>query len=94
MVAVLPYQKMLPESKAPIVAVYYIKPAVQLKTHQVEGAIKEFLGFRSSFVCRLKFRFSKKATNFETISHLIWEIVSNFCGLFITSELYSEMTVL
>ena len=42
-------------------------------------------------------RFSKKATNFETISHLIWRllrkcqikwvIVSNFCGLFRMSEL-------
>ena len=46
----------------------------------------------------LKFRFSKKATNFETISHLIWcllskwqincDIVSHFCCLFIISELY------
>ena len=41
----------------------------------------------------LKFRFTKKVADFETISHLIWsllskcqikwEIVSNFCGLFI-----------
>ena len=49
--------------------------------------------------CYLKFRFSKKATKFETISHMIWrslsfkcqikwEIVSNFCGLFRMSELY------
>ena len=46
----------------------------------------------------LKFRFSKKATKFETISHVIWrllrkcqikwEIVSNFCGLFRMSEFY------
>ena len=46
----------------------------------------------------LKFRFSKKATKFETISHMIWslvsrcqtkwEIVSNFCALFRMSELY------
>ena len=45
----------------------------------------------------VKFRFSKKATKFETISHMIWrlhskcqikwEIVSNFCGLFRMSEL-------
>ena len=48
----------------------------------------------------LKFRFSKKATKFETISHMIWrllnkcqikwEIVSNFCGLFRRSGLYIE----
>jgi hypothetical protein len=46
------------------------------------------------------FRFSKKATKFETISHLIWhvlgkcqikwEIISNFCGLFRMSELYNK----
>ena len=45
----------------------------------------------------LKFRFSKKATKFETISQIIWcllskcqitwEIVPNFCGLFRMSEL-------
>ena len=44
------------------------------------------------------FRFSKKATKFETTSHMIWrlistcqiswEIVSNFCDLFRMSELY------
>ena len=51
--------------------------------------------------CYLKFRFSKKATKFETISHMIWRLLSfkcqikweifwvlNFCGLFRTSELY------
>ena len=49
----------------------------------------------------LKFSFSKKATKFELIIHLIWRllgkcqitevrwnIVSNFCGLFRMSELY------
>ena len=45
----------------------------------------------------IKFRFSRKATKFETISHLIWrllskcqikwEIVSNFYGRFRMSEL-------
>ena len=45
----------------------------------------------------IKFRFSKKATKFETISHMIWrllkkfqikwEIISNFCGLFRMSKL-------
>ena len=45
----------------------------------------------------LKFRFSKEATKFETISHVIWrllskfqikwEVVSNFCGLFRMSKL-------
>ena len=45
----------------------------------------------------LKFRFSKKAIKFETISHMIWrllstcqikwEIVSNLCGLFRMSKL-------
>ena len=53
------------------------------------------------FLMLLKFRFSKKATKFETISHMIWcllckcqikwEIVSNFCGLFRMSELYSAI---
>ena len=42
-------------------------------------------------------RFSKKATKFETISHMIWwikwEIVSNFCGLFRMSELYYYTTL-
>ena len=49
----------------------------------------------------IKFRFSKKAAKFETISHMIWrllskcqkikwEIVSNFCGLFRMSELYDK----
>ena len=46
----------------------------------------------------IKFRFSKKAKIFETISHMIfrllskckikWEIVSNFCGPFKMSKLY------
>ena len=55
---------------------------------------------RSSLV---KFRFSKKATKFETISHLIWrllskcqikwEIISNFCGLFRMSELYADLYI-
>ena len=46
----------------------------------------------------LKLKFSKKTTKFETISHLIWrliskcqikwKIISNFCGLFRMSELY------
>ena len=50
----------------------------------------------------IKFRFSKKATKFETISHMIWrllskyqitwEIVSNFCGLFRMSKLYLRST--
>ena len=45
----------------------------------------------------VKFRFSKKAKNFETIFHMIWRFlskcqikwktVSNFCGLFRMSEL-------
>ena len=49
-------------------------------------------------VIRLKFSFSKKATNFELIFHLIWrllskcelkwKIVSNFCGLYRMSKLY------
>ena len=52
----------------------------------------------------IKLRFSKKATKFETISHMIcrllskcqikWEIVSNFCGLFRMSELYNEFSTL
>ena len=50
------------------------------------------------FCLYVKFRFSKTATKFETISHIIWrvlskcqmkwEIVSNFCGLFRKSKLY------
>ena len=49
-------------------------------------------------LCFLNSRFSKKATKFETTSHLIWhllskcqikwEIVSNFCGLSRLFELY------
>ena len=42
----------------------------------------------------LKFSFSKNATKFETIFHLIcqikWKIVSKFCGLFRMSELYQK----
>ena len=48
----------------------------------------------------IKFRFSKKATKFETISNMIWrlhskfqikwEIVSNFCGLLRMSEVYRQ----
>ena len=48
----------------------------------------------------IKFRFSKKTTKFETISHMIWrllskcqvkwEIVSSFCCLFRMSELYQS----
>ena len=48
----------------------------------------------------LKFRFSKKSTRFEPISHMIWslnskcqiawEIVSNFCSLFRISKLYGR----
>ena len=51
-------------------------------------------------VCMIKFRFSKKATKFETISQLIWrllskcqirwEIVSKFCDLFRMFELYKN----
>ena len=57
------------------------------------------MALKSRVSCSLlKFRFSKKATKFETISHIIWrllstcqikwDIVSNFCGLFRMSELY------
>ena len=52
----------------------------------------------------VKFRFSKKATKFETIPHMIWcllskcqitwEIVSNFCGLFRMYELYELEKIL
>ena len=52
-----------------------------------------------SFCFHVKFRFSKKATNFETISHLIccllskcqikWKITPNFLGLLRKVELYS-----
>ena len=55
----------------------------------------------SAFLDILNFRFSKKVTKFETISHMIWllprkfqikwEIVSNFCGLFRMSELYMQV---
>ena len=44
----------------------------------------------------MKFRFSKKAAKFETISHrfdnylIKLEIVSNVCGLFRMSELYCD----
>ena len=68
-----------------------------------QGGIRKITGKGVSFInlllLFLKFRFSKKATKFETISHMIWrllckcqinwEIVSNFCGLFRMSELYS-----
>ena len=51
-------------------------------------------------ISRIKFRFFKKATKFETISHMIWhllskcqikwEIFSNFCDLCRMSELYQQ----
>ena len=60
----------------------------------------QIFGFNATIVQFIKFRFSKKATKFETISHMIWglpstcqikwEIVSNFCGLFRMSELYYD----
>ena len=68
---------------------------VLLLSQRPYNMVNPFLGWTN--LPSMAFRFSKKATNFETISHLIWrllsesqikwEIVSNFCGLFIMSEL-------
>ena len=51
---------------------------------------------------KVKFRFSKKATKFETISNMIWrlisscqikwEIVSKFCGLFWTLFIMTKLS--
>ena len=73
---------------------------------KLEVVVFEFTSKRDESSCQtksekqmnliIKFRFSKKATNYETIFHLIWhslskcqikwKVDSNFCGLFRMSE--------
>ena len=74
--------------------IYKIPVLIDIAVAESEKDLKLTVAKR---VTQVKFRFSKKATKFETISHLIlrllskcqikWEIVSNFCGLFRMSEL-------